>query len=348
MEKHAAYDLIQMQSVPLSGKILMTQRRIREWYEYYEGNVYVAVSGGKDSQVLAHLVMQMYPDVPLVFSNTGLEYESVRKKGLELADTVLRPQKSFLQIITEYGYPVVSKEVSQAIYECQRARINGKKLPRYRMEKLLGQKLNKDGTKSAFNMERYYFLLDAPFLISHLCCYYSKKLPSENYEKETGRKPYLGTMAQESRLRRTKWTVNGCNAFELGRPTSQPLSFWTEQDILHYIKLYDLEIASVYGDIVSKTRMQGQITLYDMFGEYEGCELTTTGAKRTGCTYCLFGIAQDKDRLVRLKAIEPFTYDYVMRGGRFNKNGLWVPYNGLGYRYVVEWLNEYGNMGISI
>ena len=82
--------------------------------------------------------------------------------------------------------------------------------------------------------------------------------------------------------------------------------------------------------------------------ENEGCELTTTGAKRTGCTYCLFGIAQDKDRLVRLKAIEPFTYDYVMRGGRFNKNGLWVPYNGLGYRYVVEWLNEYGNMGISI
>ena len=50
MEKHAAYDLIQMQSVPLSGKILMTQRRIREWYEYYEGNVYVAVSGGKTAR----------------------------------------------------------------------------------------------------------------------------------------------------------------------------------------------------------------------------------------------------------------------------------------------------------
>ena len=50
MEKHAVYDLVQMQSVPRQGKILMTQRRIREWYEYYDGDVYVAVSGGKDSQ----------------------------------------------------------------------------------------------------------------------------------------------------------------------------------------------------------------------------------------------------------------------------------------------------------
>lgn len=348
MEKHAVYDLVQMQSVPLQGKILMTQRRIREWYEYYDGDVYVAVSGGKDSQVLAHLVKQMYPNVPLVFSNTGLEYGSVRKKGLELADTVLRPKKSFLQIITEYGYPVISKEVSQAIYECQRARINGKELPKYRMEKLLGLKLNKDGTRSAFNMDKYYFLLDAPFLISHLCCYYSKKLPSELYEKETGRKPYLGTMAQESRLRRTKWAANGCNAFELGRPTSQPLSFWTEQDILHYIKQYELEIASVYGDIVPKTKMEGQMSLFDLMENYEGCDLKTTGAKRTGCTFCLFGISQDRDRLVRLKSIEPSTFDYVMRGGRFNEKGLWVPHNGLGYRYVVEWLNEHGNMEILI
>lgn len=31
--KHTQYDLAQMQSLPLDAKILMTQARIREWYE---------------------------------------------------------------------------------------------------------------------------------------------------------------------------------------------------------------------------------------------------------------------------------------------------------------------------
>ena len=62
--KHQSYDLAQMQSLPLDVKIRMTERRIREWYEEFDGDVYVSVSGGKDSQVLAHIVKNLYPDVP--------------------------------------------------------------------------------------------------------------------------------------------------------------------------------------------------------------------------------------------------------------------------------------------
>ena len=54
--KHQSYDLAQMQSLPLTAKIIMTQQRVRAWYEHWDGQVYVAVSGGKDSQVLAHIV----------------------------------------------------------------------------------------------------------------------------------------------------------------------------------------------------------------------------------------------------------------------------------------------------
>ena len=72
--KHTSYDLKQMQSVPLHGKIVMTQQRIRQWYEHWEGQVYVGFSGGKDSTVLKHIVDSMYDDVPAVFVNTGLEY----------------------------------------------------------------------------------------------------------------------------------------------------------------------------------------------------------------------------------------------------------------------------------
>ena len=118
--KHEAYELAQMQSLPLDAKIRMTKQRIRDWYDYWDGNVYVSISGGKDSQVLAHIVKEMYDDVPLVFVNTGLEFDSVRLKGMELADEVLRPEMSFVEVIKKYGYPIISKEVSQAVDEGKR------------------------------------------------------------------------------------------------------------------------------------------------------------------------------------------------------------------------------------
>lgn len=113
--KHNSWDLPQMQSLPLSAKIRMTEQRIIDWYEAFYGDVYVSVSGGKDSQVLAHIVKRLYPDVPCVFVNTGLEYDSVRVKGQELADETLRPDMNFFEVITKYGYPVISKEVSDCV-----------------------------------------------------------------------------------------------------------------------------------------------------------------------------------------------------------------------------------------
>lgn len=77
--RHTKGDLRQMQSVPLAGKILMTKRRIREWYDAWDGQVYVSFSGGKDSTVLKHIVDSMYSDVPAVFVNTGLEYPEIQQ-----------------------------------------------------------------------------------------------------------------------------------------------------------------------------------------------------------------------------------------------------------------------------
>ena len=52
LNKHYAGDLEQMQSLSLISKIRMSQFRIRDWYEAFDGNVYVSRSGGKDSDVL--------------------------------------------------------------------------------------------------------------------------------------------------------------------------------------------------------------------------------------------------------------------------------------------------------
>lgn len=334
MAKHEAYELKQMQSLPLKYKILMSQQRIRDWYEYWDGNVYVSRSGGKDSDVLGHLVKEMYPDVPQVFVNTGLEHDSVRAHGEDIADVILKPQISFVEVIAKYGYSVISKEISL-------------KINRVRQNPNSAYKKYFDGSekgKSIFDHSAYSWLLKAPFRISDKCCDVMKKSPFALYEKQTKNKAFIGTMANESRLRKTKWLQYGCNAFDKKHPASQPLSFWTEQDILQFIKEKNIKIAKVYGDIVYKDE-DDMIYVDNVFAPYMNLEMT--GEKRTGCIFCMFGIKQDTERFLRLKEIEPKKYDFVMRGGKFDEQGMWIPHQGLGYKFIIDWLNENGNMSIK-
>ena len=320
MEKHNVYDLKQMQSLSLESKVAMSIRRIIDWYEFYEGNVFVSISGGKDSTVLAHLVKSIYPDVPLVFINTGLEYNSIRQKAEKEADITLFPKKSFAQVVTDYGYPVISKEISLKV-----TRIQHKPDSAY-----LKYFDGSEKGKSNFDHSNYAWLLNAPFRISHECCDKIKKNPAYDYAKKSNKKPFIGTLAEESFLRKKEWNKHGCNAFDKAHPSSQPLSFWTEQDILKYIKINNLPLAEVYGEI-----------------EEENEIFSTTGESRTGCVFCLFGIGADPQRFVRLKNNEPKKYDYIMRGGKFDETGMWIPDNGLGFKFVIDWLNENGNMHIQ-
>ena len=322
-----------MQALPLDLKIMLTQDRIRGWYKAYDGDIYVSRSGGKDSDVLGDMVKKMYTEVPHVFIDTGLEWISVHNHGIEIADTILKPKMNFVQVIQTYGYPVISKEVARKVEDARRK-------PDGEYARRFGD-CEHNRKYPQFSLERYAWLLDAPFKISHRCCDVNKKRPAKAYEKQTGRKPLVATMADESRLRKTRWYRQGCNAFDAKRPVSAPLSFWTEQDILRYIVRYGLDIADIYGDVVSE------------YGEYQtaGCDLDvklmTTGASRTGCIWCMFGISQDKERFIRLKQKEPKRYEFVMGGGEF-VDGMWTPNGkGLGYRYVIDWLNEHGNMNIK-
>ena len=124
-----ADELAILRALPLEVKIQKSKQRIREWLEREDS--YVSFSGGKDSTVLAHLVHQVDQTVPLVFSNTGLEYMEIqsfaRKKGAEF----IRPEMRFDQVISTYGYPIISKEVAEAIYYARRIR-NGTKRERER------------------------------------------------------------------------------------------------------------------------------------------------------------------------------------------------------------------------
>jgi len=194
--------------------------------------------------------------------------------------------------------------------------------------------------RSKYSMEKYKFMLDAPFEVSNKCCDIMKKNPAKDYSKRTGRNAITAQMASESRLRTQKWLQDGCNGFDLKRPISNPMAFWTENDVLTYIYENNLEICSVYGDIVvdysAAGQVDGQISLseYGIFDK-ERPILKCTGCDRTGCCLCLYGAGIEKHgaRLPRLKESHPGMYALL----DIVKN------NGYTMREAIDWYNDHVN-----
>ena len=165
------------------------------------------------------------------------------------------------------------------------------------------------------------------------------------YSKQSGRVPMMATMAEESRVRKQSWLRNGCNAYTSKDAKSQPMAFWTNQDVLQFIKEYNVEICSVYGEIVGETG-----------------NLKCSGCQRTGCVFCMFGAHSKNDsRFLELQNLSPRQFEYAFSGGQWvdnprydpvapvhdgiwknwNPKKIWVPSkDGLGLKFVIDQFNE--------
>ena len=278
------YTLKIRQAYPLGMKIHFTKLRIKQWYDFWEGQVYVSFSGGKDSRVLLDIVRSMYPEVPAVFANTGREYKEIYSFVRSIENVIwMKPKMTFAEVLDKYGYPVISKLKARAIRDVRNSTPN--------MKRLRLEGIKKDGTKAHSSAKlplKWRYLIDAPFKISEQCCDVLKKEPFRRYEKETGRVGITGMMVEEGGARDQ---LTSCNSFDQKKPLSSPLLFWSTSDIWEYIRTYNISYS----------------TIYDM------------GEIRTGCKDCMFGVQLEEkpNRFDRMKKHHPKDYDYCM-----NKLGM--------------------------
>lgn len=293
-------DFMVKQRQPYEFKVRYAETRAWEFYEECGRrglNTHVSV-GGLDSITLLVFLRKIGIDVPAV-SASVLEDKSIQKVHEALGIEGVKPLRSKVDVIREFGFPVLSKEIAGKIMLLQNpseknatvrhAIITGEtgeyggnrkdtrmKLPAKWLERFGGA--DEEGRAKGYRA--------APFKVSDRCCYYLKEKPCDLWAKEHNSVPYLGMMASEGGRREKALMMHGCNYFGESTIRSAPFAIFDHQDVLRLALELDVPVPEIYGRIVREPSGR----------------LRTTKAQRTGCSMCGFGIHLDK---------RPHTFDLL-------------------------------------
>ena len=119
MNKHTKDDLTMFKALPLEIKIRMTEERLKGWINYYgQEGAYISFSGGKDSTVLLDIIRNKlkYTKIPAVFIDVPTQYPELKQFAQKESNLeILKPKISFMQVCKKYGFPLISKEVSESV-----------------------------------------------------------------------------------------------------------------------------------------------------------------------------------------------------------------------------------------
>jgi len=277
-EQLSLFDIITLQE-----KVRLAEELIKEAYERTGGKLFISFSGGKDSTILRHIALKLYPDMPVVYSNTTNELKEVLEYVKTFPDVItVTPKMNFKKVLKIHGFPLVSKEVSQKANELKKT--NGKTTRNTRM---YGDKKG-NGRLST----KWRFLAEQEFDVTHKCCKILKKDPLNKWAKENGLIPVIALMQDESMLRQ-QLALYGKDDGKKVYPFLR--SEWTEEDIWNYAKLHGIRFAECYYDRI----------INGVF---------VPKRKRTGCEYCGFGITlETEDRFERSKITNPKRHESIMK-----------------------------------
>lgn len=327
---------------PYSDKVQWAADVVEAWKEVCEeyGKNYAVSVGGLDSITLLAFVREVLgEDVPGI-SVSVLEDKSIQRVHDEMHVTKIAPLKSKVQILQEYGFPVVSKLASAKISRLQTPGDTSPIIKAY-MTGDMGAWGNY-GHNERFKLpDKWVELfgglykefrpdLDckvAPFKVSDQCCYWLKELPAMQYQQEHNIFPFLGLMQSEGGRRQYSLRMHGCNYVGETTARSCPFNFFGRQDILQLALDLHIHVPEIYGEIVR---------------DPDGT-LRTTKAQRTGCSMCGYGIHLDPrpHKFDFLREQNPKEWEFWMYRCCTDENGEKYGWGRVLDWIGVEWENEW-------
>lgn len=200
---------------PQSGKIKMAQQ-VMECLFKATDRVAVAFSGGKDSLVALHLALQIKPDIPVVFVNTGIEFPESLEYTRQLAKDwnlnfhEANAKVNFWRLTEEQGIPVAGRGNTTFMRD-------------------LSEK--------------------ADVKLSNSCCHRMKETPARQFYREHDIEGTVtGLRVSESLMRKLNFADYGALRYSSTYRTliSWPLYAWLDEDIANYIEKNNLPRNPIY------------------------------------------------------------------------------------------------------
>ena len=127
--------LASLRAMPLESKIIQTKFLINQTIRTFgKEHYYISYSGGLDSTLFSHIAKQPYPNMLYLYSNTTNEYPKtlkhiqweINENHTNIITVFPIDAKGRMwklkKVVERYGYPMLSKRVSNAIRTYQDAR----------------------------------------------------------------------------------------------------------------------------------------------------------------------------------------------------------------------------------
>lgn len=338
--------MVAMQSLPYEVKKRRSALRAEEFIQQMdmrEKSAHVSV-GGLDSITLHVFLKSIGIDVPAI-SVSSLEDKSIQKVHKALGVTILQSYKTKAQVLNEVGFPVISKRIAGKIALLQNPSEKNKTVRHAIITGECGE-LGHYAKNSRMKLPQKWLRLfggyenenegvnyqKPDFKVSNDCCYYLKEKPCDDWAKEYDSFPFLGMMASEGGQREEALTDHGCNYYGKTVMRSAPFAPYLRNDILRLALEMDVwyhdhtdVFAKLYykqpysrddkGNVIPYVPIESIIlAIYGQITSDDNGNLETTGAKRTGCSMCGFGIHMEErpHRFDKLRERNPAEWEFYM------------------------------------